>query len=182
MTRSCVLCDAPFSGRADKVYCSKKCKNAHWRHRFPDRAKAGQVAWRTNNPEASKQSTLRWQARNIEHYRAKQKRYYDENREKIYLKNKKWTERNRARVNARCMARHAAKMSATPKWLTLAQRQEITRMYERAQELTQSTGINHEVDHVIPLISKAVCGLHVPWNLRVITARENRAKQNRIAA
>lgn len=42
-----------------------------------------------------------------------------------------------------------------------------------------ATGINFEIDHVIPLRSKLVCGLHNEFNLRVIPAVENNKKGNR---
>jgi len=75
--------------------------------------------------------------------------------------------------------RRAAKVNATPGWLTQADRREIASIYERAALLTAATGERHEVDHVVPLRSSVVCGLHVPWNLEVIKAYKNRAKSNR---
>jgi len=38
------------------------------------------------------------------------------------------------------------------------------------------------VDHEIPLQGEDVCGLHVPWNLRVITQEENLKKSNKLVA
>jgi hypothetical protein len=42
--------------------------------------------------------------------------------------------------------------------------------------LAVDTGILHEVDHIYPLCGDTCSGLHVPWNLRVITKHENRVK------
>lgn len=41
------------------------------------------------------------------------------------------------------------------------------------------TGIKWQVDHIVPLKSNFVCGLHNGFNLRILTEYENRKKGNR---
>jgi 5-methylcytosine-specific restriction endonuclease McrA len=69
---------------------------------------------------------------------------------------------------------------ATPKWLNKEQKLEIRMHYKIALELSRSTGMPYAVDHIIPINGKTVCGLHVPWNLRVITQEENLKKSNKL--
>jgi len=69
---------------------------------------------------------------------------------------------------------------ATPKWLTENQKMEIRLKYRLAIELSRATGERHAVDHIIPLHGESVCGLHVPWNLQVLTQKDNLAKYNRM--
>ena len=68
---------------------------------------------------------------------------------------------------------------ATPPWLTKEQKLEMELVYRDAAELTLLTGVRHEVDHVQPIKGRKSCGLHVPWNLQVLTWRENNRKRNR---
>ena len=75
-------------------------------------------------------------------------------------------------------ARKIALRKATPAWVRFTYTGEIGEKYTQAQRLTRTTGTVHHVDHIVPLQHEAVCGLHVPWNLQVITARENTAKHN----
>jgi 5-methylcytosine-specific restriction endonuclease McrA len=51
--------------------------------------------------------------------------------------------------------------------------------YDLARLRTISTGINWHVDHVVPLRSKIVSGLHSHTNLEVIPGVENLRKTNR---
>lgn len=70
----------------------------------------------------------------------------------------------------------AANKRATPKW---ADRTEMRKVYERAREATLSTGIQHEVDHVIPLRGASVCGLNCEANLQILTRSQNARKRNK---
>jgi hypothetical protein len=79
----------------------------------------------------------------------------------------------------RAMQRYAAKLNATPRWLTDEHREQIEKIYLRAVTLTLKTSIPHDVDHYYPLKGETSCGLHVPWNLRVIPAKENQRKSNK---
>lgn len=67
---------------------------------------------------------------------------------------------------------------ATPAWCSKAA---IRKIYAHRDDLNRKCphlGPFH-VDHVIPLASKLVCGLHVEFNLRVIPQKENLEKSNK---
>ena len=75
-------------------------------------------------------------------------------------------------------ARAVALRQATPAWVRMRHADELAAIYTQAQRLTRQTGISHDVDHIVPLRNPHVCGLHAPWNLQILTARENRVKGN----
>jgi 5-methylcytosine-specific restriction endonuclease McrA len=85
----------------------------------------------------------------------------------------KYIRNNRAKYNAYLANYRATKLQATPKWLTKEQLLEIETIYKKAKKL------NKEVDHIIPLRGNNVCGLHVPWNLQLLTRQQNASKSNK---
>lgn len=126
-----------------------------------------------------------WVGRNKEWKIDYDKNYREENKiaisEKTKQRNKrnrtqrteymrKWREANRGRNRAIDAKRRAAKVLATPSW---SQSEEIIKFYEGCPK-------GYEVDHIYPLISDKVCGLHVIANLQYLTSYENAAKGNRI--
>jgi 5-methylcytosine-specific restriction endonuclease McrA len=118
--------------------------------------------------------------------------WYQENREQViqaaatrpqHVKREyqaAWKERNVVWVRADTKARRRKHRDATPKWLSRKQKSEIRQLYQIAITMTQTTGEQYVVDHIVPLRGEAVCGLHVPWNLRVITQDENLKKSNKL--
>lgn len=108
--------------------------------------------------------------------------YYQRNRERIMAATKAWREANplavRAIGAARTARRRDAERRATPLW---ADRDEILCVYKAAARLSEETGVPHDVDHIVPLQGKNVCGLHVHWNLQPLPASANRSKQNKFS-
>lgn len=98
------------------------------------------------------------------------------NRSRAREQSRRWRQANKPKKAEEAMRRYAAKLSATPVW---SERKAIEAVYALCEFMTNSTGIVHHVDHIVPLRSEFVCGLHVAANLRVIPAVENLSKNNR---
>lgn len=125
-----------------------------------------------------------------EEVKSRKHEWYQENREKVVeaaatrpahiLREYRnaWKAANLVQVRADTKARRRKHREATPSWLSRSQKSEIRALYQAAITLTKTTGETYVVDHIYPLRSEVVCGLHVPWNLRVITHRENLLKSN----
>jgi hypothetical protein len=68
-----------------------------------------------------------------------------------------------------------SRIRATVLWADFT---EIRKVYKEAARLTERTGVQHHVDHIVPLNHPRVCGLHVHYNLRAIPAGPNMSKNN----
>ena len=84
---------------------------------------------------------------------------------------KKFAEGATTPYRENCVKRRRAAINRIS--LTKEEKHAIIEVYKHAKEMSASTGIPHEVDHVIP-ISKG--GLHHPDNLQVLTKDDNRQK------
>ena len=127
--------------------------------------------------EAAKEAGRRYYERNKELVKARSNARPEEERSAYKLKHK---QSNPEYYKALTSVRKRRHRKATPKWITPEQKLAMRNLYLKAQELTKIAGERYVVDHIIPLISESVCGLHVPWNLRVITQEENLKKSNKL--
>lgn len=100
---------------------------------------------------------------------------YRKNPEHKRKMNRRHFENNRGYYNAKTAKRWAAKLERTVAWADL---EAINDKYTTARYLTELTGEQYHVDHIVPLQGATVSGLHVEYNLRVVTAKENLSKGN----
>lgn len=103
------------------------------------------------------------------------RKFKQANKKALAEKHAEWAQRNRWRRNATNAKRKAAKLKATPAW---ADRDKIAAIYREAERIEAATGVPMNVDHIVPLQSDAVCGLHCEANLQIIPASENQSKKN----
>jgi hypothetical protein len=125
---------------------------------------AANKGWRQANPELNAEIQRKWHEAHPDYATEYRREYYASNKPRFLQQNR---------------LREAGLKQARPKWLTKEQQEQIDSIYRIAEELTKATGIPHAVDHIWPLKGRKSCGLHVPWNLRVITKIENSKKKNR---
>lgn len=146
-----------------------------------DKAKAKK--YRENNKEKIKLAKKSKYLANKEKIKLRTKAYYKANLEACRKRNneyhRKYYAKNPTRFLVKYLERRTLKERRTPKWLSPEQKAEITSIYAKAKDLRELRGQIVEVDHIEPLKGKNVCGLHVPWNLRIISKAENRSKGNR---
>lgn len=140
------------------------CKNGHIAKRRTLDGCCNECEKASNNTESRKE------------YIAK---YAKENYNRVIEHKRKWEKNNRGSKNARKAIRRSAELKRTPAWLTDEEKTRIKCYYQLAAMRSRESEQKWHVDHIVPLQGKTVSGLHVPWNLRVIPARENISKGNR---
>lgn len=113
---------------------------------------------------------------NKAHIAAAQAEYQRKNMPAAVRRAREWKIRNPVAVAEDTARRYARKTNATPVWANVAVLRSI---YSDAREF-RAAGLDVQVDHIVPIRSKVVCGLHVPANLRVILTKANQRKGNRV--
>lgn len=159
--------------RKTKGACTE-CLRLEWQQAYEKRA---EYFARYNHSEAGVRAKQSYYERNREIVKARaasrpledKRRYKD-----------KYKQANPEYFNVLNNLRKRRHKNATPPWLTYTQKQEMRALYQQAAIITKTTGVRYVVDHIIPLNGSTVCGLHVPWNLQVMTQEENLKKSNKL--
>jgi hypothetical protein len=183
-----------------RYFNGNPCKHGHISERLVSNCRCVDCSnhssseWKRTHLSVCSEQKRKWTAKNRDKVRALKKSYYkdnpkerelqakrsrkwlEENRDKSRAASAKWRESNLAVAAAAASRRKAKKLQRTPSW---ADHDKIRQFYILAKELTEQTGVEHEVDHIYPLQGELVSGLHVETNLQILTKTANRAKGNR---
>lgn len=140
------------------------------------------------NCDKKKAMVRKYREENLDQVRDTYRIYYAENKQKFLDRAEKWHKENPDKVkrsvneygkrtqkakNARTAAYRAAKIQATPPWLTQEHYAQMEEIYKNCPE-------GYHVDHIMPLRGVNSSGLHVPWNLQYLPALENMSKGNKV--
>ncbi len=86
------------------------------------------------------------------------------------MRKRRYQKENPAQFNYHASLRRASRGRATPPWVDKSIIKDIYAEVSRR---------GMHVDHIFPLKHKLFCGLHVPWNLQLLSKDENFRKSNR---
>lgn len=165
----CTACGQVFTVAGNGRVSCQSCTNTYKRNNYGTEAKKKKNDYYLEHKDAIQIKRAERYFNNPEYQQTYQKEY-----------GPKWATENKGKRQAITRGYQASKLNATPKWVTKDMFLEIERYYLEAVTITEKTGILMHVDHMVPLQGKTVCGLHVPWNLQVLTAIENCAKHNKL--
>jgi len=153
--------------------------NRKYRTENLDTAKENLRIWRENNQDKVRVARKSWAKNNPEKIRLSKKKYAKNNPEKVKaLKERahaKSPEKYAALSNFHSRSRQVRKIQATPAWMDSAA---VRGIYEQALRWSGILGIRLFVDHIVPIKSDKVCGLHTWENLQLLEAGANSSKGN----
>ena len=154
---------AQSKGKFGVTSICKPCiseRGKKWHAANRDRSLAGKNAYNAANKQKAKEYSKAWRERNTD---------------RLKIQSAAWSASNPDKKRAATAKRRASLKAAVPAWANM---DEIKRFYVLAAELTRKTGVVANVDHVVPLKSRYVCGLHCEANLSIMSSTLNKRKGN----
>jgi len=171
LTKMCMCCEVVKS----VLEFSKRTKSKDGlQPRCKDCVALYYVNYYNNNKVRVISKTKQYKADNKESIKKITHDYYLSNMSSVKERTRLYSINNRGKRNASTARRRSIKNQATPAW---SDAEAIIGMY-RLAELFNRTGIYIHVDHIVPLRSTKVCGLHCEANLQLLLASDNVSKGN----
>lgn len=115
-----------------------------------------------------------WRLANRDKKSAQTRDYYQRNRSKVLELNAKWKRSKTGWMAQQSAERKAKKLNAVHLWQE-GDKEIVELIYAEARHRKM------HVDHIVPLTSNIVCGLHVFWNMQLLTPQQNCAKHNSLS-
>ena len=135
--------------------------------------------WQKKFPEKANEKGRAWSSKNREYEHKRQKDYRNSNKGKEAKRGKEYRETFPEKNAAKTAKRRSAKLERIPSWSNEADLKAIKKIYARCKRINKLTGVEHQVDHVIPLQGDSISGLHHSTNLAIIPAALNASKSNK---
>lgn len=176
--------EAAREQRRPRFYTGILCVRGHDAERFTSSgacvvcARVNQNKWDARNREKLKTYCAKYDAANRERRRARAREYRQNHPQQAATATKKWRDNNLHILAAHTSKRRARILRAMPPWVNAS---DFVEIYNERARLSKQTGVDYQVDHIVPLKHELVCGLHVPWNLQIIEAAANRRKHNKFS-
>jgi hypothetical protein len=193
MKPACPQLDAARASGALRYFNGVPCKHGHVLERITAnstcvecnrvmqaksaiRRKEKIVGWLWKNRDILREKTNARRAANRSQHLATNRAWAEKNPKKVTASRADWAKRNSAHVSAYSFSRRAASKRAMPEW---ADRKKIAMFYQKAKAESARLGSAIHVDHIVPMQSPIVCGLHNEFNLQLLPKAENQSKGNR---
>lgn len=145
-----------------------------WRENNRAKTRAAQAKYYASNKDVCDERVRASHSKNRAYYSAKAVQWQKDNSEKVRVTRKAHYERHRDAQIRRVRGR-TKKLQALYAALSLPEQALVDGMYAFCRVFPA-----YEVDHITPLTSDVVCGLHTPANLQVLLRSENRSKGNKL--
>lgn len=153
---------------------------SNWWKRNPEAVQEKRVKsaeWKRNNSARTKELKKNWDQQNEEYRREYRKQQYATNAEKYREYAAKYFKTEKGKISKSASeAKRRARMGSFE--LTREEDAQVKHIYEQCYHISALFDEKFNVDHFYPLNGKTVCGLHVPWNLRIMRASDNVSKSN----